>query len=124
MYTKEIRSLIGKKKSLKRLLKSTGIDNNISAKDYINLKVKRLEHKINKAIADYNNSFVLSMVNQHGGSLDKQSFWKVKRVLAPKSITVPHCVIDGFGNEITDEANIRSEYKNEFKHRLRTRDID
>ena len=124
MYTKEIRSLIGKKKSLKRLLKSTGIDNDISAKDYINLKVKRLEHKIDKAIADYNSSFVMSMVNQHGGSLDKQSFWKLKRVLAPKSITVPHSVIDGFGNEITDEANIRSEYKNEFKHRLRTRDID
>ena len=67
----------------------------------------------------------MSTVNQHGGSLDKQSFWKVKRVLAPKSINVPHSVIDGFGNEITDEANIRSEwYKNEFKHRLRTRDID
>ena len=66
----------------------------------------------------------MSMVNQHGGSLDKQSFWKVKRVLAPKSITVPHSVIDGFGNEITDEANIRSEYKNQFKHRLRTREID
>ena len=64
------------------------------------------------------------MVNQHRGSLDKQSFWKVKRVLASKSIPVPHSVIDGFGNEITDEANIRSEYKNEFKHRLRTREID
>ena len=52
MYTKEIRSLIGKKKSLKRLLKSTGIDNDISAKAYINLKVRRLECKIDKAIAD------------------------------------------------------------------------
>ena len=66
----------------------------------------------------------MSMVNQHGGSLDKQSFWKVKMVLAPNSITVPHSAIDGFGNEITDEANIRSEYKNEFKHRLRTREVD
>ena len=74
MYTKEIRSLIGKKKSLKRLFISTGIDNDINAKDYVNLKVKRLEHRIDKAIADYNNSFVMSMVNQHGGSLDKQSF--------------------------------------------------
>ena len=62
----------------------------------------------------------MSMVNQHGGSLDKQSFWKVKRVLAPKSITAPHSVIDRYGNGITDEANIRSEYKNEFKHRSRT----
>ena len=45
--------------------------------------------------------------------------WRLKRILAPKSIIVPHSVIDGFGNEITDEANIRSEYKNDFKHRLR-----
>ena len=28
----------------------------------------------------------MSMVKQHEGSLDKQSFWKVKRVLAPKVI--------------------------------------
>ena len=48
----------------------------------------------------------------------------MKRVLTPKSITVPHSVLDGFGNEITDEANIRSEYKNEFKQMLRTREID
>ena len=112
MYTKEIRSLIGKKKSLKRLLKSTEIDDDISAKTCVSLKVKRLECKIDKAIADYNSSFVMSVVNQHRGSLDKQCFWKVKRVLAPKSITVLHSDIDGFGNEITDEANIRSEYKN------------
>ena len=30
-------------------------------------KIKRLERKIDKAIADYNNSVVMSMVNQHGG---------------------------------------------------------
>ena len=86
MYTKETRSVIGKTKSLKRLLKSTGIDNDISAKAYINLKVKILECKIDKAIAGYNCSFVMSMVNQHGGSLDKQSFWKVKRVLVLLSL--------------------------------------
>ena len=58
MYTKEIRSLTDKKKSLKRLLKSLSIDNDISAKANINLKVKILECKIDKAIADYSSSFV------------------------------------------------------------------
>ena len=69
-------------------------------------------------------TFVMSMVNHHESSLDKHFFWKVKKVLAPKSITVLHSVIDGFANEITDQANIWSEYKNEFNHRLLTRDID
>ena len=124
MYFKEIRSLIGKKKSLKRLVQSTGIDNKIITKDYINLKVKRLKHKIDRAVANYINSFVMPMVNQHENSLDKHFFWKVKKVLAPKSITVLHSVMVGFANEITDEAHIWSEYKNEFKHRLLTRDID
>ena len=58
----EIRSLIGKRKSLKRSLKSTDIDNDLNAKAYINLKVKKPECKIDKAIADYNSSFV----KQHG----------------------------------------------------------
>ena len=81
--------------------------NILSAKTHINLKVKRLiERKIDKAIADFYNNFVMSMVNQHGGSIRKQSFWKVKRVLAPKSITVLHSVTDGFGNEITDVRQI------------------
>ena len=28
------------------------------------------------------------------GSISKQEFWKIKRVLAPKSNTVPHCIVD------------------------------
>ena len=61
----------------------------------------------------------MSNVSQDGGTLDKQAFWKLKKVLAPESITVPHSIIDTFGNEITDKANIRNEYKNEFTHIVR-----
>ena len=57
-------------------------------------------------------------------NLDKQAFWKLKKVLAPKSISIPHSIIDSFGNEITNEANIRNEYNNEFTHRLCTREVD
>ena len=66
----------------------------------------------------------MSSINKNGGTLDKQAFWKLQKVLAPKSISIPHSIIDSSGNEITDQTNIRNEYKNEFTHRLRTRVID
>ena len=31
------------------------------------------------------------------GSIGKQDFWKIKRVLAPKCNTVPHCIVDSLG---------------------------
>ena len=43
-------------------------------------------------------------VNQNGGTFDKQAVWKLKKV--PKSISIPHSIIDSFGDEITDQANI------------------
>ena len=30
-------------------------------------------------------------------SISKQDFWKIKRVLAPKCNTVPHCIVDSLG---------------------------
>ena len=32
-------------------------------------------------------------------------FWKINRVLAPKCNTVPHCIVNNFGNETTDEGS-------------------
>ena len=65
---------------------------------------------------------MLKKAESHG-TFDKQSFWKLKRVLAPKSISILHAVIDKHGNEITDPDNIKHEYRSEFHHRLRERDI-
>ena len=87
-------------------------------------KIDKLENKIDKTISDFNSRFVMSSINQNGGTLDKQAFWKLKKLLAPKNISVPHSIIDSFGNEITDQANIRNEHKNEFTHRLCTRVMD
>ena len=53
------------------------------------------------------------------GSISKQDFWKIKRVLAPNCNTVPHCIVDSFGNEITDEGSICEENRRELIHRLR-----
>ena len=52
--------------------------------------------------------------------LANKIFWKIKRVLAPKCNTVPHCTVDSFGNEITDEGSICEEYI----HWLRKREIE
>ena len=51
-----------------------------------------------------------------GGFPDKNSFWKVQRLLAS--------VRGGFGNKTTDKTNIRCENENEFKPSLRTRETD
>ena len=58
------------------------------------------------------------------GSISKQDFWKIKRVLAPMCNTVPHCIVNNFGNEIIDEGSICEEYRSEFIHRLRKREIE
>ena len=44
------------------------------------------------------------------GEIDKQSFWKMKKLLAPKSKEMPHAVIDNH-NLLTDPVTIRNEYK-------------
>ena len=121
LYIEAIRKLISKKKSLKKLLKSSSIDTvDMATQVMLGSKIDRLEHEIDKAIADFDSGLVMSSINQN----DKQAFWKLKKVLASKSISIPHSIIDSFGNEITNQANIRNKYKNEFIHRLRTREID
>ena len=45
----------------------------------------------------------------------------MKRIIAPKSIAIPHFVLDKSGNHITDQNNIMTEYCNEFQHRYRKR---
>ena len=66
----------------------------MDAQDILGSKIDKLENKIDKAIADFNSRFVMSSINQNGGTLDKQTFWKLKKVLAPKSISIPHSIIE------------------------------
>ena len=47
----------------------------------------------------------------------------MKHVLAPKSLEIPHAIEGAYGNLITDASNISDEYRNEFQHRLRKREI-
>ena len=57
------------------------------------------------------------------GTISEQNFWKMKRIIAPKCIEIPHSVLDKSGNHITDPNNIMTAYRNEFQHRLRKRNI-
>ena len=50
-------------------------------------------------------------------------FWKLKRALAPKNNETAHSLRSSDGNDISDPINIKSEYRTEFQHRLRKRDI-
>ena len=63
-----------------------------------------------------------SKVNEHG-IMTKIDFWKLKRILVPKSSDLPHSILDHVGNDITDVNNIVNQYQNEFVHRLRKREI-
>ena len=44
---------------------------------------------------------------------------RLKKTLAPKSISIPHSVMNSFGNEVTVPENIINEFRSEFQHRLR-----
>ena len=50
LYTKDIKEIISKKKSLKKLLKSSSTDKD--TRDMLGSKIDKLENKIDKAIAD------------------------------------------------------------------------
>ena len=82
-------------------------------------KLKKLDSLINRKIAHFNDDIIRQKVGGDS-SIRKQDFWKIKRVLAPNCNTVPHCIVDSFGNEITDEGSISEEYRRAFIQRLKS----
>ena len=70
-----------------------------------------------KEIAHFNNETLTNRIE--AGPISKQDFWKVKKILAPESVYIPHCILHGMGNEIADPKNIRNQFQTEFLHRLR-----
>ena len=80
--------------------------------------MRKLNAKIDRKIARYNSDAVKKSIGKNG-VMGKGEFWKLKKRLLPKAHNVPHAVQDQSGFEITDPINIKSEYKAEFKHRLR-----
>ena len=118
LYAKEIRSLIERRKAAKKHINICSISLYRGRH-----KFKKFDLLINKKIAHFNDDFIGQKVGNHG-SIRKQDFWKIKRVLAPKCSTVPHCIVNSFGNEITDEGSICKEYRRKFIHRRRKFEIE
>ena len=79
-----------------------------------------LDKRIDKKIAQFNNDIMHSSVGHK--PMSKQQFWRLKKTLAPKSISIPYSVMNSFGNEVTDPENIINEFRSEFQHRLRIRE--
>ena len=70
--------------------------------------------------------FDISVAKQNLGKnrvRDGKKFWKLKHVLVPTSLGIPHAIVDAHDNLITDPFNIDDEYRNEFPHRSRKREI-
>ena len=85
-------------------------------------KIGKLDKKIDAKVAE----FLINMVKQKVGKNEvknRQNFWNLKRVVAPKSLEIPHSIEGAHGNLITDPVNIYDEYRNEFRRRLRKREI-
>ena len=83
LYNKSIRSLIKERKALKREV-SMCKDKHTSSD--CEKKIIHLNKKIDKKIARFNSKKVKAAMNKLG-EIDKQSFWKIKQKLAPKSVS-------------------------------------
>ena len=111
LCNKEIRDLIQKRKMLKH--KNKGSKN-------LTKKLRKIDKKIDKEIALFNNKRLTERIG--AGPISKQDFWKIKKILAPKSVSIPHGILDGMRNEISDLENIRNQFQTEFLYRLRQRE--
>ena len=113
----EIRSLLDKRQGSKKDNRKCG-----SSQSRIKSKLRKRDTLFDKKVTAFNSSIVPKGVRKDG-IISKQDFWKIKNVLTLRSFNVPHCVVDIFGNQITDKNSIRQEYKNEFNFMLRKRSI-
>ena len=85
-------------------------------------QISQLDKQIDCQISEFNINIIKSSIGM-GGVIDKQSFWKMKKLIAPRSKEIPCSLLDKHDNLLTDPETIRNEYLSEFKHRLRARDI-
>ena len=120
IYNKQIRGLIGQRKKLKAQLSRSVTSTKLSRE--LEKQISQLDKQIDCQISEFNINIVKSSIGM-GGVIDKQSFWKMKKLIAPRSKEIPCSLLDKHDNLLTDPETIRNEYLSEFKHRLRARDI-
>ena len=120
LFDRETRELIKERKYTKTKLSCK----QLSPQSHGNLdsKIGKLDKNIDANVADFHINMIKQKVGKNG-VMDRQNYWKLKRVLAPKSLEIPHVIEGAHGNLITDLVNINDEYRNKFRHRLRKRKI-
>ena len=85
-------------------------------------KIKKYDKLIDHKISEFNINFIKRSIGK-AGTIDKQSFWKLKKILAPRNKEIPHSILDRHDNLLTDSITIKNEYRTEFQYRLRKREI-
>ena len=103
LFDRETRELMKERKFAKTKLSCK----QLSPQSYRNLnrKIGKLDKKINANVAKFHINMVKQKVGKNG-VMDRQNFWKLERVLAPKSLEIPHAIEGAHDNFITDPINI------------------
>ena len=82
-------------------------------------QISQLDKLKDSQLSEFNINVIKSSIGRDAVG-DRQSFWKMKKLIAPRS---PCSLLDKHNCLFTDPAIISNEYFSEFKHRLRARDI-
>ena len=85
-------------------------------------KIKKYDKLIDDRISEFSINFIKRSIWKTG-TIDEQSFWKLKKILAPRNKEIPHFILDRYDNLLTDSITIKNEYRTEFQYRPRKREI-
>ena len=85
-------------------------------------KIKKYDKFIDHKISEFNINFIKRSAGKTC-TTDKQSFWKLKKILAPTNKEIPHSILGRHDDLLTDSITIKNEYRTEFQYRLRKREI-
>ena len=85
-------------------------------------KIKKYDKLIDYKISEFFINFIKRSIGKRG-IIDEQSFWKLKKILAPRNKEIPHSILDRHDNLLTDSITINNEYSTEFQYRCRKREI-
>ena len=113
-FNRDIRLLLKQEKEIKHQLE-TNKSKPIQKGRGKDLEV--LSETISNKIAQFNWELVTGSVSN--GLISKDDSWKVKKKLFPRSVQIPHSILDRSGNVLTDSLHIILEYRYEMIHRLR-----
>ena len=82
-------------------------------------KIKKYDKLIDHKISEFNINFIKRSTGKTG-TIDKQSFWKLKKIIAPGNREIPYSILDRHDNLSADSITIKNEYRTEFQCRLRS----